>query len=115
MDSAPENERSGPPDGTDYRHVQESPEFGELRSTYRSFAFPLTVGFITWYLLYVLLSSYAGGFMATKVVGSINVAFVLGLAQFLSTFLIAVWYSRFAAAKFDPKASAIKNRLEGEA
>jgi uncharacterized membrane protein (DUF485 family) len=110
----PENDSSGPPGGTDYQQVQESAEFGELRRTYRSFAFPLTVGFIAWYLLYVLLSSYAGGFMATKVVGSINMAFVLGLAQFLTTFLIAVWYSRFAAAKFDPKASAIKKRLESD-
>lgn len=115
MDSAPENERSAPPDGTDYTQVQQGAEFGELRSVYRSFAFPLTIGFIAWYLLYVLLSNYAGGFMATKVVGTINIAFVLGLAQFLTTFLIAWWYSRFAAAKFDPKAEAIKTRLEGEA
>ncbi|SCK22118.1 DUF485 domain-containing protein [Streptomyces sp. WMMB 322] len=115
MDSAQENERSAPPDGTDYVQVQQSAEFGELRSTFRSFAFPLTVGFIAWYLLYVLLSNYAGGFMATKVVGTINVAFVLGLAQFLTTFLVAWWYSRHAAAKFDPKGAAIKNRLDGEA
>lgn len=115
MDSAPENERSAPPGGTDYAQVQQSAEFGELRSAFRSFAFPLTVGFIAWYLLYVLLSNYAGGFMATKVVGTINVAFVLGLAQFLTTFLIAWWYSRHAAAKLDPKGEAIKNRLDGEA
>lgn len=115
MDSASEKERSGPPDGPDYTEVQQSAEFGELRSTYRSFAFPLTVGFVIWYLLYVLLSIYAGGFMATKLVGTINVAFVLGLAQFLTTFLIAWWYSRVAAARFDPKAEAIKTRLEGEA
>lgn len=115
MDSAPENERSAPPGGTDYTQVQQSAEFGELRSTFRSFAFPLTLGFIAWYLLYVLLSNYAGGFMATKVVGNINIAFVLGLAQFLTTFLIAWWYSRHAAAKLDPKGEAIKNRLDGEA
>lgn len=115
MDSEPENERSAPPGGTDYMQVQQSAEFGELRSTFRSFAFPLTLGFIAWYLLYVLLSNYAGGFMATKVVGNINVAFVLGLAQFLTTFLIAWWYSRHASAKLDPKGEAIKNRLEGEA
>ena len=95
--------------------VQESAEFGELRRTYRSFAFPLTVAFIAWYLLYVLLSNYAGDFMGTQVVGNINVALVLGLAQFLTTFLIAWWYSRYAAAKLDPKGEAIKSRLEGDA
>lgn len=53
--------------------------------------------------------------MGTKVVGNINVALVLGLGQFLTTFLIAWWYSRVAAAKFDPKADAIKSRMEGGA
>jgi uncharacterized membrane protein (DUF485 family) len=96
----------------DYTEVQRSPQFGELRRTHRSFAFPLTVAFVLWYLLYVLLSNYAGGFMGTKVVGNINVALVLGLAQFLTTFLIAWWYAHHAATRLDPKAEAIKNRME---
>ncbi|MFJ1847608.1 DUF485 domain-containing protein [Streptomyces sp. NPDC088146] len=95
--------------------TQESGEFGELRDTYRSFAFPLTIAFVLWYLLYVLLSNYAGGFMGTKVYGNINVAFVFGLAQFVTTFLIAWLYSRHAAAKLDPKAEAIKSRMEADA
>ncbi|ARH90596.1 MULTISPECIES: DUF485 domain-containing protein [Streptomyces] len=98
----------------DYLQVQSSAEFDELRRAHRSFAFPLTLGFILWYLVYVLLSSYAGGFMATKVAGRVNVAFVLGLGQFVTTFLIAWWYSRHAAARLDPKAEAIKSRLEAD-
>jgi uncharacterized membrane protein (DUF485 family) len=53
--------------------------------------------------------------MGTKVAGNINVALVLGLAQFLTTFLIAWWYARRAAARLDPKAEAIKSRMEGGA
>jgi uncharacterized membrane protein (DUF485 family) len=117
---------SPPPEGvTDVRpatpttarfvEVQDSAEFGELRRSYRSFVFPLTVAFIVWYLLYVLLSNYAGGFMGTKLFGNINIAFVFGIAQFATTFLIAWWYSRHAAAKLDPKAEAIKSRMEGGA
>ncbi|MER5974053.1 MULTISPECIES: DUF485 domain-containing protein [unclassified Streptomyces] len=98
-----------------YRAVQAGPEFTELRHTYRSFAFPLTVAFVTWYLLYVLLSNYAGGLMGTKVLGNINVALVLGVAQFVTTFLIAWWYARHAATRLDPRAEAIKSRLEGDA
>ncbi|MGW6460549.1 DUF485 domain-containing protein [Streptomyces sp. NPDC055078] len=94
--------------------VQQSAEFAELRRTYRSFAFPLTVAFIAWYLLYVLLSNYAGGFMGTKLFGNINVALVFGLAQFATTFLIAWLYSRHAAARLDPKAEAIKARMEAD-
>ncbi|MCX5089347.1 DUF485 domain-containing protein [Streptomyces sp. NBC_00365] len=103
------------PSTQQFVEVQESAEFAELRRAHRSFAFPLTVAFIAWYLLYVLLSNYAGDFMGTQVVGNINVALVLGLAQFLTTFLIAWWYSRYAAAKLDPKGEAIKSRLEGDA
>ncbi|SED67055.1 DUF485 domain-containing protein [Streptomyces sp. TLI_105] len=95
--------------------VQEGAEFGELRRTYRSFAFPLTLAFIAWYLLYVLLSNYAGDFMGTKLFGNVNVALVLGLGQFATTFLIAWLYSRHAANRLDPRAEAIKHRMEGDA
>ena len=103
------------PTTEEFVEVQESAEFGELRRAHRSFAFPLTIAFIAWYLLYVLLSNYAGDFMGTKLFGNINVALVLGLAQFLTTFLIAWCYSRHAAAKLDPKADAIKSRMEADA
>ncbi|MFF1697508.1 DUF485 domain-containing protein [Streptomyces sp. NPDC058257] len=103
------------PTTAEFLEEQAGPEFGELRKAHRSFAFPLTVAFIVWYLAYVLLSNYAGDFMGTQLFGNINVALVLGLAQFLTTFLIAWWYSRHAATKLDPKAEAIKSRMEGGA
>jgi uncharacterized membrane protein (DUF485 family) len=103
------------PSPEEFTEVHQSAEFGELRRSHRSFAFPLTVAFIAWYLLYVLLSNYAGGFMGTKLFGNINVAFVFGILQFVTTFLIAWWYSRHAAAKLDPKAEAIKSRMENRA
>ncbi|CAM5391930.1 membrane protein [Streptomyces avidinii] len=118
-EAAPPPGSAGTPPATpaaeEFVRVQQSAEFAELRSAQRNFAFPLTVAFIAWYLLYVLLSSYAGGFMGTKLFGNINVALVLGLAQFATTFLIAWLYSRHAAAKLDPKASAIKARMEAGA
>ncbi|NDZ79403.1 MULTISPECIES: DUF485 domain-containing protein [unclassified Streptomyces] len=107
--------RPGRPTTESFAEVQQSAEFAELRRSHRSFAFPLTVGFVAWYLLYVLLSSYAGGFMGTRLFGNINVALVLGLGQFLTTFLIAWFYSRHAATRLDPKGAAIKSRMEGSA
>ena len=115
-DAPPPSKTGAPrPSTAEFVARQESAEFGELRNSHRSFAFPLTVGFILWYLLYVLLSNYAGDFMGTKLFGNVNVALVLGLAQFLTTFLIAWWYSRHAASQLDPKAEAIKSRMEGGA
>ena len=95
-----------------YRTVQQSEEFGRLRTTIRNFVLPMTVAFFLWYLLYVLLSAYARGFMSTKIVGNINVALVFGLLQFVSTFLIAWYYSRYASRELDPIADDIRNKME---
>ena len=95
-----------------YREVQDSAEFAGLRKTLRGFVFPMTVAFFLWYALYVLLSAYARGFMSVKLIGNINVALVLGLLQFVTTFLIAWYYSRFAATKVDPTADRIRAELQ---
>ncbi|MEN3585028.1 DUF485 domain-containing protein [Streptomyces sp. ZYX-F-203] len=100
------------PDAAEYIETRQSAEFGELRRSFRRFAFPVTVAFVAWYLLYVLLSNYAADFMGTPLFGNVNVALVLGLAQFATTFLIAWWYARYAAAELDPRAEAIKSRME---
>ena len=98
-----------------WEQVQASAEFQQLRRALRRFAFPVTVAFLAWYLLYVLLSGYARGFMDTEVLGNINVAYVLGLLQFVSTFVIAYLYSRYAEKHLDPIADALRERLEGGA
>jgi uncharacterized membrane protein (DUF485 family) len=95
-----------------YLAVQRSEEFGELRHRLRRFVFPTTVAFILWYALYVLLCAYARDFMSIKIVGNINVALVFGLLQFVSTFLIAWYYSRYAAERLDPIADKIKSEME---
>jgi len=95
-----------------YRTVQQSPEFARLRTTLRNFIFPVSAAFFVWYLLYVILSAYARGFMSTKVVGNINVALIFGLLQFVSTFVIAWQYSRFAAGKVDPLSDEIRADLD---
>lgn len=97
-----------------YVAVQQSDEFIGLRKALRGFVFPMTVAFFLWYALYVILSAYARGFMGLKVVGNLNVAFVFGLLQFVSTFLIAYFYSRYADAKLDPVADKIRTEVVGE-
>jgi uncharacterized membrane protein (DUF485 family) len=93
--------------------AQSSPEFAGLRRSFRAFVLPTTIAFLVWYLLYVVLSVYARGFMDTKVVGHINIAFVFGLLQFISTFAIAWAYSRYARRNLDPVSERIRAELEG--
>ncbi|GAA4560249.1 DUF485 domain-containing protein [Planotetraspora kaengkrachanensis] len=99
-------------DSSVYEEMQASEQFQELRRRYRSWAFPMTVAFLAWYLLYVVLSGFARGFMGTKLLGEINVALVFGVLQFVSTFLIAWAYSRHAAAKLDPLADELRAQVE---
>jgi uncharacterized membrane protein (DUF485 family) len=110
-----ETARTGPglPSADAYTRMDSDPRFVELRRRYRNFVFPMTVAFLAWYLLYVLCSAFARGFMDTKVVGHLNVAFFFGLLQFISTFVIAWAYARFANARLDPISDELRDELGG--
>ncbi|MDO9455567.1 DUF485 domain-containing protein [Nocardioides sp.] len=97
-----------------YDELHASDDFVELRRRYRGFAVPATVLFLAWFLLYVVLSNWATGFMSHRLFGNINVALVFGLLQFLSTFLIAFVYSRYSTANLDPLATKLQDRYEAD-
>jgi uncharacterized membrane protein (DUF485 family) len=97
-----------------YDRLHESKEFTELRKRYRGFVIPATAAFLAWYLLYVIMSNWAGDFMATQVVGNINVALVFGLLQFVTTFGLAWMYSRFSNARLDPLARSLEQAYRDE-
>lgn len=99
--------------GQEYLAVQASPEFQELRSRLRRFVFPMSALFLLWYAAYVILGAFANDFMAIKVWGNINVGIIVGLGQFVSTFIITAIYVRFANRELDPRAKAIRDELEG--
>ena len=90
-----------------YTRLQGEPDFQQLKGAFRRFAFPVTVGFLAWYLLYVILSGWARDFMGQQLIGNINVAFVLGVLQFVSTFLITWLYERYMNRNVDPLAARI--------
>jgi uncharacterized membrane protein (DUF485 family) len=108
----PETTTSGD-DGSRYLQVQQSAEFEGLRRAFRRFVFPFTAAFLIWYALYVILSAYARDFMGTKVVGNINVALIFGLLQFVTTFLIAWLYERYATRNLEPAQERLKAQIEG--
>ncbi|WP_347351247.1 DUF485 domain-containing protein [Intrasporangium sp.] len=91
--------------------LQETPEFAELRSKFRRFVFPLTIAFLAWYFLYVLLAVFAHDFMGTRVFGNITWGLILGLGQFVSTFAITMAYARWADRELDPAAKALAEQM----
>ena len=87
-----------------YDQLHESADFVELRRRYRGFVLPATIAFLSWYLLYVIMSNWATDFMSKSVIGNLHVGLVFGILQFVTTFLLAYVYARFANAKLDPLA-----------
>lgn len=95
----------------DYLAFRGKPEFQRLRRRQRSFVFPMAVFFLLWYCGYVLLAAFAPGLMAVPVLGNINLGIVLGLLQFVTTFVITMWYVRFADRRLDPEARSMRHEL----
>lgn len=109
-DPTPPTAEVGHPVGS-YREVADSPEFAALRQTFRRFVFPMSALFLAWYLLYVLLSVYATDFMGIEVIGNIHLGLIIGLLQFVSTFVITTVYARWADRRFDPAAAELARRV----
>lgn len=91
-----------------YLEVQRSAEFQKVRREYRSFAFPATAAFLSWYFLYLLLATAAPGLMARPVAGELNMAMAAGLAQFASTFFLTWTYARHARLRRDRAALQLR-------
>lgn len=117
VESAVEPETSAPPGEPtpeQYVEVQQSEDFSLLRRSFRGFAIPMTIAFLVWYFAYVLLSTYAEGLMATPLLGNLNLGIVLGLSQFVMTFLITWLYIRHANKSLDPISARLRDQLEGD-
>lgn len=100
------------PAAAEYRYVQGTEEFSRLRSTFRSFTMPLTVAGLLWYIGYVLVATYAGDFFGNPVPVFGNVGILLGVLQFVTTFLITWLYIGFANKKLEPMQAAIRDDME---
>ncbi|AIJ24963.1 DUF485 domain-containing protein [Amycolatopsis methanolica] len=96
--------------GPDFVAIQRSEEFSALRSRFRRFVFPMSLAFVLWYLVYVLLAAYAHSFMSIKVFGEVNVGIVLGILQFVSTAAITAAYLRFARRRIDPEVDEVRRQ-----
>ncbi|PYD00473.1 DUF485 domain-containing protein [Microbacterium esteraromaticum] len=98
--------------GIDYVAVEESDTFQGLKRMQRSFVFPMAAFFLIWYFAYVLLAAFAPDFMSQRVWGDITIGLLMGLGQFVTTFVITMAYVSFANRRLDPVASEIREDLE---
>jgi uncharacterized membrane protein (DUF485 family) len=78
---------------------------GRIEETRRSIVRPLFLFSTAFYVLGLVVLAYFPDVVSVKISGSINVAYVLALAQFVMTFVVAIIYARRANQVVDPMVS----------
>lgn len=100
-------------DVADWDRIAALEEFKGLLAAKRRFIVPATIVFVVYYFALPALVGYAPEFMAKKVFGVVNIAYLFALSQFFMAWLIAVLYVR-AAGRFDSVARGIVARFTKE-
>ena len=94
--------------------TQASPEFQALKKKFRNYAFPVAALSLAWYFLYVILTGFARDWISYQVFENINIAFLLGIFQFVTTFGIAWAYDRHSTKHLDDASDKIARQVEKE-
>src|SRR5689334_5796702 len=96
---------------TDWDVVAANPEFKALMRAKKRFIIPATIFFVAYYFALPILVGYAPKFMATPVLGPVNIAYLFALSQFFVAWFIAFLYVR-AAARFDEQGRVVLEHLD---
>lgn len=107
MNPATELSSRNGPDRADWNRIATSAQFQDLLDRKKGFIIPAFLFFLVYYLLLPILVGYAPTFMSTRVFGTVTLAYLFALSQFVVGWTIAGLYLR-ASAKFD---RLVKNLL----
>jgi uncharacterized membrane protein (DUF485 family) len=80
-----------------------------------AFVVPMTIIFFVSYIGLTALAGFAKGLLALKVIGAVNVGFMLIAGNYVLAWLLAIIYVHVANTTFDPmaeRAFSLPNRLE---
>lgn len=80
----------------------EGDAFKTLLSVKLRFIVVMSVVFISFYIGLSILSGFAKGFLAIKVLGPLNLGFALIAANYVMAWVIAIVYARVAGSQHDP-------------
>ena len=110
MNPAEESNSIRPLKEVEWTRIANSTEFQQLLAVKRSFIVPVFVFFLAYYLLLPVLVGYAPQLMSTRVAGTVTVAYLFALSQFVAGWTIAWLYLR-ASSRFD---KLVKDLLDCE-
>jgi uncharacterized membrane protein (DUF485 family) len=102
--------RSGPASNTPSRKSEIAKESAQhaavaaLITAKVAFLAPMTIIYLVSYIGLTALAGFAKGFLALKVIGAVNVGFILIAGNYAVAWLLAIVYVNVANTKFDPLA-----------
>lgn len=99
-------------DHNEWDRIANSRAFYDLLAIKKVFIVPAFAFFLTYYFLLPVLIGYAPKLMSTRIAGTVNLAYLFALSQFVVGWVIAWLYLR-AAAKFDRLAGDILDKSDG--
>jgi uncharacterized membrane protein (DUF485 family) len=91
--------------------IAASREFQDLMAIKKTFIVPAFIFFLVYYFALPVLVGYAPKFMAMKVIGPVNLAYLFALSQFFVAWIIAGLYVK-AANNFDRLAKDILENVD---
>jgi len=109
MDIPPK--QSAPPATTDWSRIAASEKFRDLLALKKTFIIPAFIFFLFFYMGLYVLVGYAPRSAATRALGTVNVAYLYALGQFIFGWLIAALYL-LASGRFDALTKDILARLD---
>jgi uncharacterized membrane protein (DUF485 family) len=80
----------------------ESAEFKTLIDAKQRSIVPMIVIYVVGYIGLSVLAGFARNLLGTKVVGAVNLGFVLIAANYLMSWVLAIVYARISANRHDP-------------
>jgi len=87
-------------DSSEWSRIASSDQFRHLIAVKKVFIIPAFVFFIVYYFALPILVGYAPKLMGMRVIGTVTLAYLFSLSQFVVGWVIA-WLYLKAAAKFD--------------
>jgi uncharacterized membrane protein (DUF485 family) len=97
----------------EWDRIVASKGFQHLLSRKKAFILPAFAFFFVYYFLLPLSVGYVPEFMSTRLFGSVNLAYLFALSQFVVGWIIAWLYLR-ASAKFDALSKELLGKMDHE-
>ena len=91
----------------------ESPEFKTLIDAKQRSIVPMIVIYVVGYLGLSLLAGFGRGILGTKVLGAVNLGFVLIAGNYIMSWVLAVVYARVSANRHDPLVKVVVDKARG--